>query len=52
MHLSLKEAQTVIEFAHAETIGVPINIAVVDAGGHLLVFVRMEIQLVITPTDK
>jgi len=53
MHLSLKEAQTVIEFAHAhaETIGVPMNIAVVDAGGHLLAFVRMEIQL-ITPTDK
>lgn len=33
MHLSLKEARTVIEFAHAhaETIGVPMNIAVVDA---------------------
>src|SRR6185503_15106398 len=42
MHLSLKEAQTVIEFAHAETIGVPMNIAVVDAGGHLLAFVRMD----------
>ena len=44
MHLSLKEAQTVIEFAHAhaETFGVPMNIAVVDAGGHLLAFVRMD----------
>ena len=35
MPLSLKEAQTVVELAraHAETIGVPMNIAVVDGGG-------------------
>jgi uncharacterized protein GlcG (DUF336 family) len=44
MPLSLKEAQTVVELAraHAETIGVPMNIAVVDGGGHLLVFARMD----------
>jgi len=44
MPLSLKEAQTVVEFAraHAEMIGVPMNIAVVDGGGHLLVFARMD----------
>jgi uncharacterized protein GlcG (DUF336 family) len=44
MHLSLKEAQTIVELAraHAEKIGVPMNIAVVDAGGHLLTFARMD----------
>jgi len=44
MPLSLKEAQTVVELAraHAEKIGVPMNIAVVDAGGHLLAFARMD----------
>ncbi len=44
MPLSLKEAQTVVELAraHAETIGVPMNIAVVDGGGHLLAFARMD----------
>jgi uncharacterized protein GlcG (DUF336 family) len=44
MPLSLKEAQTVIELArvHAEQIGVPMNIAVVDGGGHLLAFARMD----------
>jgi len=38
MPLSLAEAQTVVELAraHAEKIGVPMNIAVVDGGGHLL----------------
>jgi len=44
MHLSLSEAQTIAEraHAHAEIIGVPMNIAVVDAGGHLLTFARMD----------
>jgi len=44
MHLSLKEAQAIVERSrvHAETIGVPMNIAVVDAGGHLLAFARMD----------
>jgi uncharacterized protein GlcG (DUF336 family) len=44
MPLSLKEAQTVVELAraHAEKIGVPTNIAVVDGGGHLLAFARMD----------
>ena len=44
MSISLKEAQTAIELArvHAETIGVPMNIAVVDGGGHLLAFARMD----------
>jgi uncharacterized protein GlcG (DUF336 family) len=44
MQLSLKDAQTIVDRArtHAETIGVPMNIAVVDAGGHLLTFARMD----------
>src|SRR6185503_11361940 len=44
MPLSLTEAQTVVEIAraHAEKIGVPMNIAVVDGGGHLLAFARMD----------
>ena len=44
MHLSLKEAQAIVELARvqAEKIGVPMNIAVVDAGGHLLAFARMD----------
>ena len=44
MHLSLREAQTIVERAraHAERIGVPMNIAVVDAGAHLLTFARMD----------
>ena len=44
MHLSLSEAQGIAERArvHAETLGVPMNIAVVDAGGHLLTFARMD----------
>ena len=44
MHISLKEAQAFVELArtHAEKIGVPMNIAVVDAGGHLLAFARMD----------
>src|SRR4029077_8713351 len=44
MTLSLKEAQTVVELAraHAKKIGVPMNIAVVNGGGHLLAFARMD----------
>ena len=44
MHLSLKEAQAIADLARAqaEKIGVPMNIAVVDAGGHLLAFARMD----------
>ena len=44
MHLFLSEAQGIAERAraHAKTIGVPITIAVIDAGGHLLTFARME----------
>jgi uncharacterized protein GlcG (DUF336 family) len=44
MQLSLKDAQTIVDRARtrAETIGVPMNIAVVDAGGHLLTFARMD----------
>jgi uncharacterized protein GlcG (DUF336 family) len=44
MTLSLKEAQAIAELAraHAEAIVVPMSIAVVDAGGHLLTFARMD----------
>ena len=44
MQLSLKEAQAIVELAraHAEKIGVPMNIAVVGGGGHLLAFARMD----------
>nr|WSY48719.1 heme-binding protein [Streptomyces sp. NBC_00886]WSY57545.1 heme-binding protein [Streptomyces sp. NBC_00886] len=44
MRLSLKDAQTVIEQActHADGLGVPMNVAVVDGGGHLLAFARMD----------
>jgi uncharacterized protein GlcG (DUF336 family) len=44
MQLSLKEAQVIVELArdYAEKIGVPMNIAVVDGGGHLLAFARMD----------
>jgi len=44
MHLSLKAAQTIVAraCAHAETIGVPMNVAVVDSGGFLITFSRMD----------
>ncbi|MFD4502997.1 heme-binding protein [Streptomyces sp. NPDC058457] len=44
MPLSLSDAQTVIEQAraHADSLSVPMNIAVVDGGGHLLAFARMD----------
>ena len=44
MHLSLNNAQAIIELAraHAEKVAVPMNIAVVDAGRYLLAFARMD----------
>ena len=44
MNISLEQAQAMIERAraHAERIGVPVNIAVVDGGGHLIAFARMD----------
>jgi len=38
MHLTLDEARAIIDRARATAIGVPMNIAVVDGGGHLLAF--------------
>jgi uncharacterized protein GlcG (DUF336 family) len=42
--LSLDEARRITDagIARAQTMGVAMNIAVVDAGGHLLHFVRMD----------
>jgi uncharacterized protein GlcG (DUF336 family) len=44
MTITLDAAQAMIERAraHATRIGVPMNIAVTDAGGHLLAFARMD----------
>ena len=44
MQLCLKEAQAILELARTrdESIGVPMNIAIVDAGAHLLAFARMD----------
>ena len=44
MSISLREAQAMTDRAcgHADVIGVPMNIAVVDGGGHLLAFARMD----------
>ncbi|MEY9894464.1 uncharacterized protein GlcG (DUF336 family) [Catenulispora sp. MAP12-49] len=44
MNISLDTAQAVIDRAraHASAIGVPMNIAVVDGGGHLIAFARMD----------
>jgi uncharacterized protein GlcG (DUF336 family) len=44
MSLTLNMAQGMIERAraHATDIGVPMNIAVTDGGGHLLAFARMD----------
>jgi uncharacterized protein GlcG (DUF336 family) len=43
-HVTLAAARDVIEAArkHAEKIGVPMNIAVVDAGANLVAFIRMD----------
>ena len=42
--LSLEGAEAVLDAAkvHAVRIGVPMNIAVVDGGGHLMAFARMD----------
>ena len=44
MSIKLDTAQAVIDKAraHSAAIGVPMNIAVVDGGGHLLAFARMD----------
>lgn len=44
MELSLRDARRVIEAAEAKAteIGQPYNVAVVDAGGNLIAFVRMD----------
>ncbi|WP_030158108.1 GlcG/HbpS family heme-binding protein [Streptomyces sp. NRRL S-244] len=44
MSVTLDAAQAAIERAraHAVAIGVPMNIAVVDGGGHLVAFARMD----------
>lgn len=44
MSITLEDAQRMVERAraHAVTIGVPMNVAVVDGGGHLLAFARMD----------
>ena len=44
MSITLDTAQAVIDKAraHALAIGVPMNIAVVDGGGHLVAFARMD----------
>lgn len=44
MSINLDAAQAVIDkaCAHALAIGVPMNIAVVDGGGHLVAFARMD----------
>jgi hypothetical protein len=44
MHISLDDAQEMLECAraHAERIGVAMNTAVVDGGGHLIAFARMD----------
>lgn len=44
MNITLDTAQTMVARARAQAvaIGVPMNIAVVDGGGHLLAFARMD----------
>jgi uncharacterized protein GlcG (DUF336 family) len=44
MPITLDAAQAMIERAraHATRIGVPMNIAITDGGGHLLAFARMD----------
>lgn len=44
MNIRLDTAQALIDRAHAHAvaIGVPMNIAVTDGGGHLLAFARMD----------
>src|SRR5687767_12099158 len=42
--LNLRGAQTILEGAQkkAQEIGVPVNLAIVDDGGHSIAFVRMD----------
>lgn len=42
--LTLTDARRVLDaaLAHAESIGQPMNVAVVDAGGHLVTFARQD----------
>lgn len=44
MSISLKHATAMVDqaIACAEAMGVPMNIAVVDGGGHLIAFARMD----------
>jgi uncharacterized protein GlcG (DUF336 family) len=44
MNISLSEATSIVDRAisHADSMGVPMNIAVVDGGGHLIAFARMD----------
>ncbi|MEU9413600.1 heme-binding protein [Streptomyces sp. NPDC048281] len=44
MHLTLDDAQAILQRGQDEAtaLGVPMNIAVVDGGGHLLAFARMD----------
>jgi uncharacterized protein GlcG (DUF336 family) len=44
MGISLRQAREMTDrgCGHAEMLGVPVNIAVVDGGGHLLAFARMD----------
>jgi uncharacterized protein GlcG (DUF336 family) len=40
----LSDATAIVDRAisHADAMGVPMNMAVVDGGGHLITFVRMD----------
>ncbi|MEV6171621.1 heme-binding protein [Streptomyces sp. NPDC051954] len=44
MHMTLEDAQAILQRGLDEEtgVGVPMNIAVVDGGGHLLAFARMD----------
>jgi uncharacterized protein GlcG (DUF336 family) len=44
MIISLSDATAIVDRAvsHADAMGVPMNIAVVDGGGHLIAFARMD----------
>ena len=44
MNISLSDATAIVDRAisRADAMGVPMNIAVVDGGGHLIAFARMD----------
>ena len=44
MNISLSDATAIVDRAtsHADGMGVPMNIAVVDGAGHLIAFARMD----------